>query len=110
MLAIIVPLNSLSASAAYYLVPILALATAFIFGRWAATPVERDFVLHGVLVAAVASVIYIALTTASGASVPLLFHLSHGVRLLGGAAGGWSAGRNSVPAKAEEVSAVGERR
>ena len=109
MLTIIVPLNSISEPTAYYLVPILAFATAFIFGRWAATPLERDFVLHGVLVAAVASLIYITLTTATGASVPLLFHLSHGVRLIGGAAGGWSAGRNRVSSGAVEVTAMGER-
>ena len=98
MLAIIVPVNAISERTAYYLVPILALSTAFIFGQWAARPLHRQFVLHGVLVAVIASVIYITLTTASGVPVPLLFHLSHGVRLLGGAAGGAYAGRQAMPA------------
>ena len=36
MVAIIVPVNAASERTAYYLVPVLALATAFIFGQWAA--------------------------------------------------------------------------
>ena len=73
--------------------PILAFMTAVIFGRWAATPIQSQFALHGVLAAVVASIIYTALTTAAGVPVPLLYHLSHGLRLLGGAAGGALAGR-----------------
>jgi hypothetical protein len=97
MLAIVVPVNSVSERTAYYLVPILAPTTAFIFGKWAAKPLHSHFVLHGVLVAVVASVIYITLTTAAGVPVPLLYHLSHGLRLLGGAAGGAYAGKHTTP-------------
>ena len=96
MLAIVVPLNSVNQQLAYYSVPVLALATAFIFGRRAAAPLKAHFVLHGVLVAVVASAIYIALTTSMRVSVPLLYHLSHGLRLLGGAAGGAVAGRRTM--------------
>lgn len=103
MLSILVPVNLASERTAYYLVPILAFATAFVFGQWAARPLQSRFVLHGVLVAAVASLIYVTLTTIAGAAVPLLFHLSHGVRLLGGAAGGAFAAR-------EAMSNQGERR
>jgi hypothetical protein len=101
MFAIVLPLNSLSQQAAYYSVPVLALATAFLFGRWAARPLKAQFVLHGVLVAVAASVMYIALTTAMGviSSVLLLYHLSNGIRIVGGAAGGASAGRRSKAPK-----------
>ena len=53
--------------------------------------------LHGALVALVASVLYVVLTTALAAPVPLLFHLSHGLRVLGGMLGGKLAQRRVVP-------------
>src|SRR5262245_55042122 len=97
MFAIVVPLNAVSAQGAYYSVPFLAIATALLFGRWAARPLHAGFVLHGVLVAAAASAMYISLTLATGTvgSVPLLYHFSHGLRLLGGEAGGALAARRA---------------
>lgn len=73
MLSILVPVNLASERTAYYLVPILAFATAFVFGQWAARPLQSRFVLHGVLVAAVASLIYVTLTTIAGAAVRCCF-------------------------------------
>jgi hypothetical protein len=98
--AIVLPLNVLSQRAAYYSVPVLVLATAYIFGRWAARPLEAQFVLHGALVAVTASLMYLALTTAMGVvgSLPLLFHVSNGIRILGGMAGGASAARQAKAA------------
>jgi hypothetical protein len=93
MFAVVVPLNAISPRAAYYSVPLLAFATALLFGWWAAKPVSSRFVLHGTLVAIAASAMYIALTTAMGADVPWLYHLSHLLRLAGGAAGGTLAER-----------------
>ena len=106
MLSIFIPVNLFNERSAYYLVPFLAIATAFGFGRWAARPLHGQFVLHGVLAAAVASLIYIVMTTAAGASVPLLFHASNAVRLLAGAAGGAYAGRQarSIPVGAPVTS------
>ena len=101
MLSILVPVNLVSERTAYYLVPILAFATAVVFGQWAARPLQGRFVLHGVLVAAFASLIYVTLTTVAGAAVPLLIHLSHGVRLLGGAAGGAFAARQAMSNQGE---------
>jgi hypothetical protein len=90
--AVILPLNAVSSSVAYYAVPVLVVIAAFVFGRWVAAPLTSSFVLHGVLTAVVASLLYIALTAVLGvlSSLPLLYHLSHGPRLLGGAAGGAS--------------------
>jgi hypothetical protein len=95
MLAIVLPLNAVSPQAVYYLVPVLALLTAVLYGYWAAKPVDDGFVLHGALVAIVASMLYVILTTAAGAPVPLLYHLSHGLRLLGGVVGGRLARRRT---------------
>src|SRR2546422_498685 len=84
LFAIVLPLNMVSPQVTYYLVPLLVFFSAVVFGYAVARPVQGRFVLHGVLVAVVASAIYITLTTSLGAPVPLLYHLSHGLRLLGG--------------------------
>jgi putative membrane protein (TIGR04086 family) len=93
LFAIVLPLNMISQQATYYSVPVLVFVSAILFAYWAARTVQNRFVLHGALVAIVASAIYITLTTALAAPVPLLFHLSHGLRLLGGALGGKLAER-----------------
>ena len=49
------------------------------------------FVVHGLLVGVVAAVIYVALTLAR--PEPMAYVIAHGLKLLGGTAGGWFAGR-----------------
>ena len=97
MFAVVIPLNIISQDVAYYAVPFAAVGTGFACGWWAARPLKGRFVLHGALAMIVASLMYITLTTASGVAgeIPLLYHLSHGLRLLGGAAGGAFAGRRA---------------
>ena len=97
--AVVLPLNMIRPSLTYYAVPVLVTAAAFVFGRWVARPLPATFVLHGVLTAVVSGLLYVALTVSMGASVPMLYHLSHGLRLLGGVAGGASAAkaRRSLP-------------
>ena len=54
---------------------------------------------HGVLAAVAASLMWIGLVSAGGGNwseIPLLYHLSHGLRLLGGAGGGMWAARRAV--------------
>ena len=98
LFAIVLPLNVVSQRATYYSVPLLVFLSAVAFAYWAARAAQDRFVLHGVLVAIVASAIYVTLTTAFGLRVPLLFHLSHGLRLVGGALGGKLAEeRRAVP-------------
>jgi hypothetical protein len=97
LFAVVLPLNALSSQVTYYSVPFLVFASGIIFGYWVARPLKAAFVLHGALVAVVASVIYVSLTTALAAPVPLLFHLSHGLRVLGGMLGGKLAQRRVVP-------------
>jgi putative membrane protein (TIGR04086 family) len=102
MFAFVIPLQAISPTVLYYSVPFLAIGTAVLFGAWAAKPAQSRHVLHGVLVALVASLIYVSLTTAAGANseIPLLYHFSHGLRLLGGGIGGWLAARRSGVAAA----------
>lgn len=59
----------------------------FLFGIWTTRRVDAHFVFQGALVGAVGIVIYIGLTR--GGAEPLLYVLAHGLKLLGGAAGGY---------------------
>ena len=61
----------------------------FLFGIWTARKAEAGFVLHGALVGLVGILIYLGLTR--GAPEPALYIFAHGLKLLGGAAGGYVA-------------------
>jgi hypothetical protein len=97
MFAIAIPVGMYSQNALYYSVPFFVTVTAFLVAWRATLPLPGRFVLHGTLMAVVASAIYIALTVGSGAAgdLPLLYHLSHGLRVIGGAAGGAVAKRRA---------------
>ena len=58
----------------------------FIFAVWVGRRIESRFVLHGALVGLVAAVIYMGL--AWGQPQPLLYKIAHGLKVIGGAAGG----------------------
>ena len=97
MFAVVIPLNGINRQATYYSVPFLTSVFGFLFGYWVARPLRNRFILHGVLTAVAASMMYVALTFAMGAaaSVPLLYHFSHGLRMIGGAFGGRVAERRA---------------
>lgn len=63
----------------------------FIFGVWVGRHIETRFVLHGALVGLVAALIYTGL--AWGQPQPLLYKISHGLKVVGGMAGGIVASR-----------------
>jgi hypothetical protein len=97
MFAIVVPLQLGGfEQIAYYSVPLLATATAFGAAIWVCRPLQSRFVLHGVLPAVAASLMYTALTMVPGSPpIPWLYVISHGLRIAGGAAGGWYAERQA---------------
>ena len=64
------------------------------FAQWVGRGVASRFVLHGLLVGVVAMVIYVALTLAR--PEPVAYLIAHGLKLLGGAAGGWLAGQRKA--------------
>ena len=101
MFAIFIPLQTVSADAAYWAVPILGMLTAFVFGRWAAAPAAGRFVLHGALTAAAASLMWLTMVLVSGglAITPLLYHVVNVVRVAAGAAGGAWARRAAETAR-----------
>ena len=57
-----------------------------LFGLWVGRKIESRFALHGLLVGGVGVLIYLGLTR--GQPEPLLYVIAHGLKLLGGAAGG----------------------
>jgi putative membrane protein (TIGR04086 family) len=71
---------------ARYLVPPLALVMTFLFSVWAGKKIESRFVLHGVLVGIVATLMYVALTLAQ--PEPFIYIVAHALKIVGGAAGG----------------------
>jgi hypothetical protein len=65
----------------------------FIFAVWVGRRIESRFVLHGALVGVVAAVIYMGL--ARGQPQPLLYKIAHGLKVVGGVAGGVVASRRT---------------
>jgi hypothetical protein len=95
MFAIFIPLVTISETAAYYVVPIAGVLTACGFGRWVASKAADRLVIHGMLTAAAASILWLSLVLASGGTddTPILYHVTNVVRVAAGAAGGAWAGR-----------------
>jgi putative membrane protein (TIGR04086 family) len=88
-----------------YSAPAASLLTCFVFAAWAGRRLASRFVLHGILVGVVATLIYVALTR--GAPEPPAYLFAHGLKLLGGAAGGLIAARRQNPARQLQASAGG---
>jgi hypothetical protein len=66
----------------------------FIFAIWVGRRIESRFVLHGALVGLVTALIYMGL--AWGQPQPLLYKIAHGLKVVGGAAGGVVASRRRL--------------
>src|SRR5580658_8642464 len=71
-----------------FLVSILVASAAmpFLFALWVNRRVESNFILHGLLVGAVAALFYVVI--AWGQPEPLLYKIAHGLKLVGGSLGG----------------------
>lgn len=74
-----------------HLVPPLAFVTCFGAGLGVGWRLDSRFVLHGLLIGVVATVLYVALTL--GRPEPFAYLLAHGLKILGGAAGAMVAAR-----------------
>ena len=70
---------------------IASAAMPFIFAVWIGRHIESGFVLHGGLIGLVAALIYMGL--AWGQTQPLLYKIAHGLKVVGGMAGGVVASR-----------------
>jgi uncharacterized membrane protein HdeD (DUF308 family) len=67
----------------------------FLFALWVCRRVESRFVLHGALVGVVAFLFYMGL--AFRQPQPVVYKIAHGLKVVGGAAGGFVASRRKAP-------------
>ena len=68
----------------------------FLFTLWVARPLESRFVLHGLLVALVATLLFLVLWAATAGPItlqPVLYWVAHGLKFAGGVAGALAAAR-----------------
>jgi putative membrane protein (TIGR04086 family) len=74
----------------FYTAPPASLVACFLLAMWVGRRIDSQFLLHGFLVGVFATLIYVGLTR--GAPEPAAYLLAHGLKMLGGAAGGFVAG------------------
>jgi hypothetical protein len=78
-----------------YVAPPASLVACFLFAFWVGRGVDAKFLLHGILVGVVATLLYVGLTR--GRPEPLAYLFAHVLKILGGAAGGLYAERRRKP-------------
>ena len=67
----------------------------FLLAVWVGRRIESRFVLHGGLIGLVAALVYLGL--AWGQPQPMLYKIAHGLKVIGGMAGGAVASRRKPP-------------
>lgn len=99
LFAIVIPVFKIFGQhALLYVVPPAALVTCFFFALWVGRGLTSRFVLHGALVGVVAALLYVALTLAR--PEPFAYLAAHGLKILGGAGGGFVMGRRPASSAA----------
>jgi len=92
VIALVIPIALLAGkNTLTYSAPAASLLACFVFALWVGRRLTSHFVLHGMLVGVVATLIYVALTR--GGPEPPAYLIAHALKLLGGAAGGLLAAR-----------------
>jgi hypothetical protein len=81
----------------FYVVPPVALAATFAITVWIGRGIKSNFVLHGVLIGIVGTLMYIGLTRAQ--PEPWQYWVAHALKVVGGAAGGMVLERRHTAAK-----------
>lgn len=77
-----------------YVIPPACLVVSAYFGYWVARGAANRFVLHGTLVGVIAALVYVALTW--GRDLPMAYVISHFLKVIGGAVGGYIAQRRQA--------------
>jgi len=96
--AVVFPVRHLFGQQAFLVSILIASAVMpFLFAWWVGRHIESLFVVHGALVGVVAALIYLGL--AWGQPQPLLYKVAHGLKVVGGMAGGAVASRRTLAAK-----------
>jgi hypothetical protein len=78
-----------------YVIPPVALIATFAVTVWLGRGIKTKFVLHGVLIGIAGTLIYVALTRAQ--PEPWQYWVAHGLKVVGGAAGGMALARRPAP-------------
>jgi len=100
--AIVIPLSLAAGQASLlYSAPPASFVGTFLFGVWIARKTPDRRVLHGVFVGVAAMVIYIAISR--GQPEPIAYIIAHGLKLLGGSAGGLAAARRGTAKAVSET-------
>ena len=87
---IVIPLSLLAGQRSLlYSAPVASFVATFVFGMWTASKASQRPVLHGALVGAVAMLIYVGISF--GQPEPAAYIVAHGLKVLGGAVGGFVA-------------------
>jgi len=98
VIALVIPISLLfGKNTLTYAAPAASLLACFLLAIWVGRRLDSLFVLHGVLVGVVATLIYVGLTR--GGPEPVAYLVAHGLKILGGAAGGFVAARRQKPAE-----------
>lgn len=101
--ALVIPVFIIAGQhALLYAAPAASLVMCFLFALWVGRRLESRFVLHGILVGVVATLLYVGVTRAR--PEPFAYLVAHGLKILGGAGGGLLAGRRRA-AIARDVAA-----
>jgi hypothetical protein len=81
---------------------VASFVSIFLFTLWVGRRLEGGFVLHGILIAAVAMSLFLLMIglTAGSIQQPILYWVAHGLKFAGGIAGGIVAERRRRPAPA----------
>ena len=78
---------------------VFSFVSIFVVTLWVARPLDSRFVVHGLLVALVATLLFLMLWGATAGSIleqPFLYWVAHGLKFAGGVAGGMTAGRRHM--------------
>jgi hypothetical protein len=87
LIAIAVPLSLGGAGRALvYVIPPLAFVATYAITIWLGRGIKSNFVLHGMLIGVVGTLMYVALTRAQ--PEPWQYWLAHALKVVGGAAAG----------------------
>jgi hypothetical protein len=90
--AVVLPISLvLGQRSLLYTAPVASLVACFLLALWVVRGVGSGFVLHGILVGVVATLVYLGVSRAQ--PEPLAYVVAHVLKILGGAAGGLVAGR-----------------
>jgi len=89
--AVIPVFRTLGQEAVLYVAPVASFVACFFLAWWASRKADGRFVVHGVLVGLVATLLYVALTKAG--PEPVAYLIAHGLKIVGGGLGGFVAGR-----------------